>query len=59
MGDELTDDTRVRMTEWWAEHSAERRRGARPDPVAYGLDVEALRHEFAFYHERFDITPDS
>jgi Sulfotransferase family len=55
MGDELTDDTRVRMGEWWAANGTERRRGARPDPAAYGLDIDALRRDFAFYHERFDV----
>jgi hypothetical protein len=59
MGDELTDDTRTRMAEWWAAEAADRRRGPRPDPAAYGLDRETLREQFAFYHDRFDILADS
>jgi hypothetical protein len=55
MGDEFTDDTRTRMTEWWAESAADRRRGPRPDATRYGLDIDALRERFAFYHERFDV----
>jgi hypothetical protein len=55
LGDELTDDTRVRMADWWAEEAASRRPGPRPDPKAYGLDVATLREQFAFYHDRFDI----
>jgi hypothetical protein len=55
MGDDLTDDTRTRMAEWWTAEAATRRRGPRPDAGAYGLDPATLREQFAFYHERFDI----
>jgi len=55
MGDDLDDDTRRRMAEWWAAEAADRRQGPRPDPAAYGLDPATLREQFAFYHERFDI----
>jgi hypothetical protein len=43
------------MESWWHESADERRRGPRPDPATYGLDLEALRSEFAFYHERFGV----
>jgi hypothetical protein len=56
MGDDLTDDTRNRMAQWWAAEAADRRRGPRPDPATYGLDVAVLREQFAFYHDRFDIA---
>jgi hypothetical protein len=56
LGDELTAETRARMDTWWRESGDERRRGPRPDPARYGLDLDALRNEFAFYHERFGIT---
>jgi hypothetical protein len=59
MGDELTDETRAGMTDWWTAEAANRRRGPRPDPTAYGLDLTTLREHFAFYHDRFDITADS
>ena len=55
LGDELTDDTRRRMAEWWEESAADRSTGPRPDPAAYGLDLDALRERFAFYHQRFAV----
>jgi hypothetical protein len=55
MYDELTDDTRVRMAEWWAGEAANRRQTPRPDPAAYGLDAAKLHDQFAFYHDRFDV----
>ena len=55
MGDELTDDTRARMAEWWEANDAERRKSAPVDPDTYGIGLAALRGEFAFYHERFDV----
>jgi hypothetical protein len=58
MGDELTGDARQRMAEWWRESESDRRRGPRPDPASFGLDVASLRKEFGFYHDRFGIRPD-
>lgn len=55
LGDELTDETRQRMQEWWRGSDDSRRRGPRPDPASYGLDLDALRDEFGFYHERFAV----
>jgi hypothetical protein len=54
-GDELTADTRSRMTSWWGESAKERRQGVRPDPSAYGLDMDSIRKDFAFYHNQFGI----
>jgi hypothetical protein len=59
MGDELSVDTSERMAEWWAESSTERKRGPRPDPTVYGFDIESLRKEFAFYHDRFSVILDA
>jgi hypothetical protein len=56
MGEELSDDTRRRMIEWWEASATERRQGPAPDPSVFGLDVDDLRDRFAFYHDRFDIT---
>lgn len=58
MGEELTDDTRRRMSDWWQAGETERRQGPRPDPSVFGLDVVGLRDQFAFYHRRFDMTDD-
>lgn len=55
LGDELTDDTRQRMAQWWEESAADRSTGPRPDPAAYGLDMDDLRRRFAFYHQRFGV----
>ncbi|MDE3087723.1 MAG: sulfotransferase, partial [Acidobacteriota bacterium] len=55
LGDEVDDDTRARMAQWWEESASERRRGDSPDPAAYGLDESELRARFAFYHRRFAI----
>lgn len=55
LGDELSAETRTLMEKWWRESDEDRRRGPRPDPSRYGLDLDALGDEFAFYHERFGI----
>ena len=55
LGDDLTAETRTRMAAWWRDSGEERRRGPRPDPTRYGLDLEVLRGAFAFYHERFAV----
>lgn len=55
LGDELTLDTRARMEAWWRDSGDDRRRGPRPDPHVYGLDVDVLRDRFAFYHARFGV----
>jgi hypothetical protein len=56
LGDNLTPDTRNRMAEWWEESAKDRRQGKRPDPATYGLDVDALRKDFAFYHDQIGIS---
>ena len=55
MGDELTPATRERMQAWWRDSGRERRRGPPPDPRTYGLDLDAVRDQFAFYHDRFGV----
>ncbi len=56
LGDELTSDTRARMAEWWEESAKERRQGNRPVAAAYGLDMDLIRKDFAFYHDQFGIS---
>src|SRR4029077_646398 len=46
MGDDLSDDTRTRMADWWAAEAADRRQGPRPDAAKYGLDLTTLREQF-------------
>jgi hypothetical protein len=55
LGDDLTPATRIRMAEWWEESAKDRRQGKRPDPEAYGLDMDAIRKDFSFYHDQFGI----
>jgi hypothetical protein len=55
LGDELTVETRTRMQAWWRDSGEERHRGPRPDPNRYGLHLDVLRGDFAFYHERFGV----
>ena len=59
LGDELDDDTRARMAQWWEQSAAERRRGPSPDPALYGLDEAELRARFDFYHQRFGLEDDA
>ncbi len=59
LGDDLSEDTRERMTRWWTESRQDRKQGTRPDPSAYGLDLGIIRDEFAFYHTRFGVPLDS
>lgn len=56
LGDELTEDTRQRMEQWWADSADERRRGPRPDPTTFGLDAEQIDRHFDRYHERFGLA---
>jgi hypothetical protein len=58
LGDDLDPGARERMVEWWEQGAKDRRRGSAPDPAAYGLNVQSLRAEFAFYHDRFAIPLD-
>ena len=53
LGDDLTADTRSRMVQWWEENANDRQPGNRPDPAVYGLDMNLIRQDFAFYHHQF------
>ena len=55
LGDELTDEARRRMQDWWAESSKQRSGPKRYPPERFGLDLAAIREQFAFYHDRFDV----
>jgi hypothetical protein len=55
LGDDLGDEARRRMQSWWAE-SAKRRSGPQSHPAErFGLDMAAIRAQFAFYHDRYDV----
>jgi Sulfotransferase family len=53
LGDDLGDEARTRMEQWWAESSRERSGPGRYAPEDYGLDLAAIERQFAFYSDRF------
>ncbi len=55
LGDELSDEARRRMQEWWAESSKDRVGPARHAPDGFGLDSRSVAEQFAFYNERFGV----
>jgi hypothetical protein len=56
MGEELDDDTRLRMEQWWHDSSSQRGAGSAHDPAEFGLDAGEMSAQFDFYHRRFGIT---
>jgi hypothetical protein len=58
LGDDLTDDARRRMQDWWTESSRDRSGPHRYQPETYGLDLATISDQFAFYYDRFDIPVD-
>ena len=57
LGIELTDEVADAMAAWWAANPADQHGAHDYDPAAYGIDLDALRARFAFYHDRF--VPDA
>ncbi len=55
LGDDLSDDARQRMQDWWAESSKERSGPHTYKAETFGLDPAEIRKQFAFYSDRFDI----
>jgi Sulfotransferase family len=55
LGDDLGDDARQRMADWWAESSKERSGPHHFRAEDYGLDPAVVREQFAFYTHRFDV----
>ncbi len=56
LGDDLSDDARQRMEDWWAESSQERSGPHRYKAETFGLDPATIRQQYAFYYDRFDVT---
>jgi hypothetical protein len=56
LGDDLSDDARRRMQDWWSESSKERSGPHHYDAKTFGLDPATIREQFAFYNDRFDVT---
>jgi hypothetical protein len=52
LGEPVSDDFESRMRAWWAEAAAEREPSTPADPVAFGIDFDAVRPLFAEYVAR-------
>jgi hypothetical protein len=55
LGDDLSDEARRRMEDWWAESSKDRSGPGTYPGEAFGLDPAVIAENFAFYYERFDV----
>jgi hypothetical protein len=55
LDDELSDEARRRMQQWWADSSRDRTGPASHPPDSFGLDSPAVAAQFAFYNERFGV----
>jgi hypothetical protein len=56
LDDDLSDEARRRMEEWWAENSKGRSGPGNYPGEAFGLTPEVIAETFAFYNERFDVA---
>jgi len=50
---ELTDDVADRMKRWWVTNPADKQGIHDYTPEQYGIDIDDLRAQFAFYNDRF------
>jgi hypothetical protein len=55
LGEELSDDTRQRMHDWWTRSTTDRAGPGRYDAESFGLDPAVIAEQFAFYYRRFDV----
>lgn len=53
LGVELTPDVATRMTTWWTTNPADKQGVHDYTPEQYGIDLDGLREQFAFYNDRF------
>ena len=53
LGVELTTEVADRMRAWWAANPADKRGVHEYHPEQYGIDLDELRKQFAFYNDRF------
>ena len=56
LDDDLSDEARRRMQDWWAESSKDRSGPGNYSAETFGLDPAELAKEFGFYYERFNIA---
>lgn len=57
LGEDLTDEVADRMRTWWDQNPADKHGTHDYDPEQYGIDLDALRAQFAFYNDRFAPAP--
>jgi len=53
LGEQLTDEVTARMRTWWETNPADKQGVHDYNPEQYGIDLDALRAQFAFYNRRF------
>ena len=53
LGVELTDEVAARMRTWWETNPADKQGVHEYHPEQYGIDLDELRTQFAFYNDRF------
>jgi hypothetical protein len=53
LGIELTDDVAERMRTWWSTNPPDKQGVHDYNPEQYGIDLDDLRTQFAFYNDRF------
>jgi hypothetical protein len=53
LGTELTAEVAGRMQAWWEANPAEKQGIHDYSPEQYGIDLDELRAQFAFYNDRF------
>jgi hypothetical protein len=53
LGVELTDDVAAAMRAWWATNPPDKQGIHDYTPEQYGIDLDDLRTQFAFYNDRF------
>ncbi len=53
LGVELTHDVTAAMRAWWESNPADKHGAHDYSPEQYGIDLDQLRAQFAFYNDRF------
>ena len=53
LGEDLTDEVADRMRAWWEANPADKHGTHDYAPEQYGIDLDELRAQFAFYNDRF------
>ena len=56
LGDDLSDDARQRMEDWWAQNSTNRSGPGTYSSRTFGLDPTTIAEQFGFYYQRFGIS---